>query len=150
MAGGLKNMNLSQYRSWMQKRIEFLTHAQRGFPEERIRFHTFYGVNFGPRLSDLQLDHVMLTIKAGAYSFEAANPGHDHEWRVARKFRVPEGKILISGRPILCRSRRSAKARSASVSLVRLTCPMRRRRSTCILSQATTLLFWVFANQPPQ
>ena len=41
----------------------------------------------------------MLTIKAGAYSFEAANPRHDHEWRVARKFRVPEGKILIPGRP---------------------------------------------------
>jgi len=102
MAGGLKNMNLSQYRSWMQKRIEFLNHAQRGFPEERIRFHTCYGVNFGPRLSDLQLDQVMdpmLTIKAGAYSFEAANPRHDHEWRVARKVRVPEGKILIPGRP---------------------------------------------------
>ena len=102
MASGLKNMNLSQYRSWMQKRIEFLNHAQRGFPEERIRFHTCYGVNFGPRLSDLQLDQVMdlmLTIKAGAYSFEAANPRHDHEWRVARKFRVPEGKILIQGRP---------------------------------------------------
>jgi len=59
MADGLKNMNLSQYRSWMQKRIEFLNHAQRGFPEERIRFHTCYGVNFGPRLSDLQLDQVM-------------------------------------------------------------------------------------------
>jgi 5-methyltetrahydropteroyltriglutamate--homocysteine methyltransferase len=50
MAGGLENMNLSQYRSRMQKRIEFLNHAQRGFPEERIRFHTCYGVNFGPRL----------------------------------------------------------------------------------------------------
>src|ERR1700716_4009817 len=82
MAGGLKNMNLSQYRSRMQKRIEFLNHAQRGFPEESIRFHTCYGVNFGPRLSDLQLDQVMdlvLTIRAGAYSFEAANPRHDHE-----------------------------------------------------------------------
>jgi 6-phosphofructokinase len=69
MAGGLKNMNLSQYRSWMQKRIEFLNHAQRGFPEERIRFHPCYGVNFGPRLCDLQLDQVMdlmLTIMAGA------------------------------------------------------------------------------------
>src|SRR5882762_6444574 len=101
MAGGLKNMNLSQYRSWMQKRIEFLTHAQRGFPEERIRFHTSYGVNFGPLLADLQLDHVMLTIKAGAYSFEAANPGHDHEWRFARKFRVPEGTFAR----LLCRVR---------------------------------------------
>jgi 5-methyltetrahydropteroyltriglutamate--homocysteine methyltransferase len=97
---GRRDMDLPQYRGWMQKRIEFLNHALRGFPEERIRFHTCYGVNFGPRLSDLQLDQVMdlvLTIRAGAYSFEAANPRHDHEWRVARKFRVPEGKILIPG-----------------------------------------------------
>jgi len=69
MAGGLKNINLSQYRGWMQRRIEFLNHALRGLPEERIRFHICYGVNFGPRLSDLQLDQVMdliLTIRAGA------------------------------------------------------------------------------------
>jgi 5-methyltetrahydropteroyltriglutamate--homocysteine methyltransferase len=97
---GRKDMDLSEYRSWMQKRIEFLNHALRGFPEERIRFHTCYGVNFGPRLSDLQLEQVMdliLTIRAGAYSFEAANPRHDHEWRIARKFRLPEGKLLIPG-----------------------------------------------------
>jgi 5-methyltetrahydropteroyltriglutamate--homocysteine methyltransferase len=53
----------------MQRRIEFLNHALRGLPEERIRFHICYGVNFGPRLSDLQLDQVMdliLTIRAGA------------------------------------------------------------------------------------
>jgi len=97
---GRRDMDLSQYRSWMQKRIEFLNHALRGFPEERIRFHTCYGVNFGPRLSDLQLEQIMdliLTIRAGAYSFEAANPRHDHEWRVAQKVRPPEGKILIPG-----------------------------------------------------
>ncbi len=97
---GQKAMDLAQYRGWMQKRIEFLNHALRGLPEDRIRFHTCYGVNFGPRLSDLQLDQVMdliLTIRAGAYSFEAANPRHDHEWRVAGKFRVPPGKILIPG-----------------------------------------------------
>jgi 5-methyltetrahydropteroyltriglutamate--homocysteine methyltransferase len=93
MAGGLKNMNLSQYRSWMQKRIEFLNHAQRGFPEERIRFHTCYGVNFGPRLSDLQLDQVMdpmLTIKAGAYSFRGGQPAPRP--RVARRAQVPRAR----------------------------------------------------------
>jgi len=76
-----KDMDLAQYRAWMQKRIEFLNHALRGLPEERIRYHTCYGVNFGPRLSDLQLEQVLdliLTIRAGAYSFEAANPRHDH------------------------------------------------------------------------
>ena len=78
-------MDLAQYRKWTERRIAHLNHALRGLPEDRIRFHTCYGVNFGPRVSDLQLDDVLdliFTIKAGAYSFEAANPRHDHEWRV--------------------------------------------------------------------
>ncbi len=97
---GRKDMDLGQYRAWMQQRIELLNHALRGLPEERIRFHTCYGVNFGPRLSDLQLEQVLdlvFTIRAGAYSFEAANPRHEHEWRIGRKLRLPEGRILIPG-----------------------------------------------------
>jgi 5-methyltetrahydropteroyltriglutamate--homocysteine methyltransferase len=97
---GRRDMDLAQYRAWMQKRIELVNHALRGLPEARVRFHTCYGVNFGPRLSDLQLEQVLdliLTIKAGAYSFEAANPRHDHEWRVAQKLKIPEGKMLIPG-----------------------------------------------------
>jgi 5-methyltetrahydropteroyltriglutamate--homocysteine methyltransferase len=95
-----RDMDLAQYRKWMQRRIEHINHALRGLPEARIRFHTCYGVNFGPRLSDLQLDQVLdriLTIRAGFYSFEAANPRHDHEWRVAQKVKIPEGKTLIPG-----------------------------------------------------
>jgi 5-methyltetrahydropteroyltriglutamate--homocysteine methyltransferase len=94
------DMDLRQYRAWMEKRIEFINHVLRGFPEERIRFHTCYGVNFGPRLSDLQLDQVLdliFRIRAGAYSFEAANPRHEHEWRVLRTLQLPGGKKLIPG-----------------------------------------------------
>jgi 5-methyltetrahydropteroyltriglutamate--homocysteine methyltransferase len=94
------DMDLAQYRKWMQRRIESLNHALRGLPEERIRFHTCYGVNFGPRISDLQLAQVLdliYTIRAGAYSFEAANPRHDHEWRAAQKLKLPEGRKLIPG-----------------------------------------------------
>jgi 5-methyltetrahydropteroyltriglutamate--homocysteine methyltransferase len=93
-------MDLAEYRRWMQKRIEHINHALRDLPEERIRFHTCYGVNFGPRLSDLQLEQVfdlILTIRAGAYSFEAANPRHEHEWRIAKKVKLPDGKKLIPG-----------------------------------------------------
>jgi 5-methyltetrahydropteroyltriglutamate--homocysteine methyltransferase len=72
----------------------------RGLPEDRIRFHTCYGVNFGPRVSDLQLADVVdliFTIKAGAYSFEAGNPRHEHEWRLFEKVKLPAGKKLIPG-----------------------------------------------------
>ena len=56
-----------------------------GMPGDRIRWHTCYGINMGPRVHDLELKHivdVMLKIRAGAYSFEAANPRHEHEWQV--------------------------------------------------------------------
>jgi 5-methyltetrahydropteroyltriglutamate--homocysteine methyltransferase len=95
-----RTMSLAEYRKWAEERIAYLNHALRGLPEDRIRFHTCYGVNFGPRVSDLQLENLIdliFTIKAGAYSFEAANPRHEHEWRVLEKVKLPNGKILIPG-----------------------------------------------------
>src|SRR5262249_60409963 len=77
-------MSLADCRKWAEGRIAYLRYALRGLPEDRIRFHTCYGVNFGPRVSDLQLENILdliFTIPAGAYSFEAANPRHEHEWR---------------------------------------------------------------------
>ncbi|HXR85669.1 MAG TPA: hypothetical protein VN728_01805, partial [Stellaceae bacterium] len=93
-------MDLAGYRKFTEKRIAHLNHALRGLPEDRIRFHTCYGVNFGPRVTDLQLADVVdliFTIKAGAYSFEAANPRHDHEFHLFERVKLPEGKILIPG-----------------------------------------------------
>ena len=58
------------------------------------------GVNFGPRVSDLQLENVIdlfYKIRAGSYSFEASNPRHEHEWKVPERFPVPEGKVIIPG-----------------------------------------------------
>ncbi|MGH8668673.1 MAG: cobalamin-independent methionine synthase II family protein [Burkholderiales bacterium] len=96
----MNQASLPEYRKWMEKRVEAINHALRGLPAERIRYHTCYGVNFGPRLSDLQLEDVidiLFRINAGAYSFEAANPRHEHEWRLPQRIRLPEGKILIPG-----------------------------------------------------
>jgi 5-methyltetrahydropteroyltriglutamate--homocysteine methyltransferase len=93
-------MTLAEYRKQAEHRIAHLNHALRGLPEDRIRFHTCYGVNFGPRVSDLQLEDIIdliFTIKAGAYSFEAANPRHEHEFHVFERVKLPPGKILIPG-----------------------------------------------------
>jgi 5-methyltetrahydropteroyltriglutamate--homocysteine methyltransferase len=93
-------LSVAQYRDWAAKRVEILNHALRGLPSERIRYHTCYGVNFGPRTTDLQLEDVldlMLGITVGAYSFEAANSRHEHEWRVLQKIKLPDGKVLIPG-----------------------------------------------------
>ena len=93
-------MSLADYRKWTEARIGHLNHALRGLPEDRIRFHTCYGVNFGPRVSDLQLEEIIdliFTIRAGAYSFEAANPRHEHEFHLLERIKLPPGKILIPG-----------------------------------------------------
>ena len=87
-------------RKWAQLRVEVLNHALRGLPRERIRYHTCYGINIGPRVHDMELKDVIdviLEIEAGAYSFEAANPRHEHEWAVWKDAELPDGAILIPG-----------------------------------------------------
>jgi 5-methyltetrahydropteroyltriglutamate--homocysteine methyltransferase len=87
-------------RRWAEVRVEALNHALRGIPRERVRFHTCYSINMGPRVHDMQLADVvdiLLKVNAGAYSFEAANPRHEHEWRVWRDVTLPEGAVLIPG-----------------------------------------------------
>ena len=80
--------------------VEALNHALRGIPEDRIRHHTCYGLNHGPRLTDIPLKTALeytFQINAQAYSFEVMNPRHMHEWRQVQEVGVPDGKILIPG-----------------------------------------------------
>ena len=80
--------------------IEALNHALRGIPPEQVRYHTCYGINEGPRIHDTPLQDIvdlMLKVCAGAYSFEAANPRHAHEWHVWEHAKLPQGAVLIPG-----------------------------------------------------
>ncbi len=87
-------------RRWASRRIEVLNHALRNIAPERVRHHTCYGINMGPRTSDLELKHLadlIITIRAGYYSFEMANPRHEHEWRVWEHVKLPADKVLMPG-----------------------------------------------------
>jgi 5-methyltetrahydropteroyltriglutamate--homocysteine methyltransferase len=92
--------SVADCRRWGRARVEALNHALRGIPEDRVRFHTCYGINMGPRVHDMELKDVVdliLEVRAGAYSLEAANPRHEHEWRVWEEVKLPDGKVLIPG-----------------------------------------------------
>jgi 5-methyltetrahydropteroyltriglutamate--homocysteine methyltransferase len=94
------DLTLAQCRKWAEGRVEALNHALRNIPPEKIRHHTCYGINMGPRIHDMELKNVVdivLKIRAGAYSFEAANPRHEHEWELWKSTKLPEGKALIPG-----------------------------------------------------
>jgi 5-methyltetrahydropteroyltriglutamate--homocysteine methyltransferase len=89
-----------KYKEWAGLRIEALNHALQGIPEDRVRYHVCFGSWHVPHLADAPLEEILgfiLTVRAGAYSIEAANPRHEHEWRVWETTKLPEGKILIPG-----------------------------------------------------
>ena len=93
-------LSVEQQRTWAAQRIAALNHALRGIPPERVRHHTCYGINMGPRTSDFELKHMadlIVTINAGYYSFEMANPRHEHEWKVWESVKLPEGRMLLPG-----------------------------------------------------
>jgi 5-methyltetrahydropteroyltriglutamate--homocysteine methyltransferase len=92
--------SIADCRKWADVRVNALNHALRNIAPEKIRFHTCYGINMGPRIHDMELKDIVdiiLKIRAGAYSFEAANPRHEHEWKVWKNVKLPDGKILIPG-----------------------------------------------------
>jgi 5-methyltetrahydropteroyltriglutamate--homocysteine methyltransferase len=71
-----------------------------GVPERNVRHHTCYSINIGPRIHDMELKDIvdlMLRVNAGAYSFEAANPRHEHEWKLWKEIKVPSGKSIVPG-----------------------------------------------------
>ena len=94
------DLSVEDCRRWAKVRVAALNHALRGIPTDRVRFHTCYGINIGPRVHEMNLADIvdiMLEVNAGAYLFEAGNPRHEHEWTVWEKVKVPDGKILVPG-----------------------------------------------------
>jgi 5-methyltetrahydropteroyltriglutamate--homocysteine methyltransferase len=80
--------------------VEAINSALEGIPAEYVRFHTCYGINEGPRIYEASLADIIdyvLQINAGSYSFEAANPRHEHEYHLFERVKVPEGKVLVPG-----------------------------------------------------
>jgi 5-methyltetrahydropteroyltriglutamate--homocysteine methyltransferase len=89
-----------RYREWAGLRVEALNHALQGIPEDRVRYHVCFGSWHVPHVADAPLGEIVdliVQVHAGAYSIEAANPRHEHEWRVWEGGRLPDGKILIPG-----------------------------------------------------
>ena len=94
------NATIAECRKWANHRVEVLNHSLRNIPPEKVRHHTCYGINMGPRVHDMEvkdLIDIILKINAGAYSFEAANPRHEHEWKIWGNAKLPKDKVLIPG-----------------------------------------------------
>jgi 5-methyltetrahydropteroyltriglutamate--homocysteine methyltransferase len=80
--------------------VDAINRALADIPRDRVRLHTCYGINEGPRLHDAPLADLidtLLEIDAGAFSFEAANPRHEHCYHVFEKVTLPPDTVLLPG-----------------------------------------------------
>jgi 5-methyltetrahydropteroyltriglutamate--homocysteine methyltransferase len=95
-----RDQPLSEFHKRMRLWVEALNYALAGVPEEQVRFHICWGNGEGPHTRDVELKDivdVVLEVKAAAYSVEASNPRHAHEWKVWQTTKLPDGKVLIPG-----------------------------------------------------
>lgn len=91
---------VADYQKFTMVRVEALNQALKGLPRDRIRFHLCWGSWHGPHTTDIAMKdivEVMLRIDADAYSFEAGNVRHEHEWAVWRDVKLPDGKLILPG-----------------------------------------------------
>jgi len=91
---------VEQYRKYLEFCVEIINHALEGLPEDQVRFHVCWGSGHRPHVTDIDLVHIadlLLKVNAQAYSIEAGNVRHAHEWTVWRDVKLPDGKILVPG-----------------------------------------------------
>jgi 5-methyltetrahydropteroyltriglutamate--homocysteine methyltransferase len=91
---------MADYKKWAGKLVAVMNHALEGIPEDRVRYHVCWGSWPGPHTTDVPLKDIvdlLVKVKAGAYLIEGANPRHDHEWKVWKDAKLPDGKVLIPG-----------------------------------------------------
>ena len=92
--------SIDEFRDRIHHHVEAINHATRDIPPERMRLHLCWGNYNGPHRHDVALREIIdlaLLARPAALSFEAANPRHEHEWKVFEETELPDGKILIPG-----------------------------------------------------
>lgn len=91
---------LSDYRDFISLRIAAVNRALEGIPEDQVRFHVCWGSWHGPHTTDIPFKDIVdlvLQVNAHGYTFEAANPRHEHEWRIWEDVKLPDDKVIIPG-----------------------------------------------------
>lgn len=95
-----RDADLDSFKKAAQRQVEALNYALSDVPAERVRMHLCWGNYEGPHHHDVDLNDIVdivLNAKPQAIQFEAANPRHQHEWKIWAQAKIPQDKILIPG-----------------------------------------------------
>lgn len=94
------HLTLDEFREVAAMHVAALNYAVADIAPERMRMHICWGSTLGPHHTDVPLREVIdivLTARPAAVAFPGANPRHEHEWKVWRDIKLPEGKVIIPG-----------------------------------------------------
>ncbi len=94
------NKSLDEFRGYLRHQVDAINRATRDIPTGRIRLHLCWGNYPGTHHRDRELKDLIdlvVQVRAGAFTFEAANPRHAHEWKVWRDVDLPTDTMLMPG-----------------------------------------------------
>lgn len=97
---GYQDLSEAEFLKVAAANVEALNAATANIPSEKMRMHVCWGNYEGPHDHDIDFAKVFdIVIKArpGIVLFEAANPRHEHEWKVWADNRIPDWKVLAPG-----------------------------------------------------
>jgi 5-methyltetrahydropteroyltriglutamate--homocysteine methyltransferase len=92
--------SLADFRKIITTNVAALNHAVADIPADRMRMHVCWGSTVSPHHTDVPLGDIIdivLTAKPTAVSFPAANARHEHEWKIWRDVKLPDGKVIVPG-----------------------------------------------------
>ena len=95
-----QEMSIAQFQKVVETHIEAINRGVKNIPADRVRLHVCWGNYDGPHNHDVALADIVQILyqaKVGALSIELANPRHQHEHKVFRKFPLPDSMLLIPG-----------------------------------------------------
>ena len=95
-----QDLTEAQFLKTAEANVEALNAATSGIAPEKMRMHVCWGNYEGPHDHDIALERVIgiiLKARPATILFEAANPRHEHEWKVWAETKIPDHKVLAPG-----------------------------------------------------
>lgn len=97
---GYQDLSDEEFVKVAAANVEALNAATANIPPEKMRMHICWGNYEGPHDHDIPLERVVdivIGARPATILFEAANPRHEHEWKVWKDAKLPDHKILAPG-----------------------------------------------------
>ena len=94
------NQPLDAFLKRVELHIEAINAALVNIPRDRVRMHVCWGNWDGPHIDDMDLEPLLPLLyqaKVGGLSMPFANPRHQHEVKLFKRYPLPSDMVLIPG-----------------------------------------------------